>query len=123
SILTHTEHDLTATETRRLACNAGILPVVLSGAGQILDAGRTRRLFTGIQRTLIKNKHKHCVAEGCDIPVAWTEIHHLTPWAASGHTNLTDGVPACSRHHHLFHDPRYHWRRQPDGRIRFHRRT
>lgn len=38
---------ITAAQARRLACNAGIIPVVLGGEGQVLDLGRTKRLFTG----------------------------------------------------------------------------
>jgi Domain of unknown function (DUF222) len=37
---------LSATEIRRLACEAHIIPVVLGGNGEILDLGRTRRLFS-----------------------------------------------------------------------------
>ena len=40
---------VTAEQTRRLACQAGIIPVVLGGKGEILDLGRTRRLFNGPQ--------------------------------------------------------------------------
>ena len=41
---------LSATEIRRLACNADIIPVVLGGKGEILDLGRSRRLFSPAQR-------------------------------------------------------------------------
>jgi hypothetical protein len=41
---------MTATEARRLACTANILPAVLGGAGEVLDLGRARRLFSPGQR-------------------------------------------------------------------------
>src|SRR5699024_3879025 len=31
---------------RRMACDAGIIPVVLGGEGEVLDLGRSVRLFT-----------------------------------------------------------------------------
>ena len=37
---------LSATEIRRLACEAAIIPVALGGNGEILDRGRTRRLYS-----------------------------------------------------------------------------
>ncbi len=42
--------NMSATAARRLACNASIIPVVLGGKGEILDLGRTRRLFSPAQR-------------------------------------------------------------------------
>ena len=33
---------ISATEARRLACSAGIVPMVLGGRGQVLDVGRRR---------------------------------------------------------------------------------
>ncbi|WP_430502458.1 DUF222 domain-containing protein [Micromonospora trifolii] len=45
---------LTPAAVRRLACDATILPAVLSGAGQPLDLGRQRRLITGpLRRALV----------------------------------------------------------------------
>ena len=41
---------ISATEARRLACSAGIIPIVLGGRGQVLDVGRKRRLHTEAMR-------------------------------------------------------------------------
>src|SRR6478735_570833 len=51
---------------RRLACEAGIIPVVLGGNSQPLDLGRRRRLHTEAQRLAILVRDKGCRAEGCD---------------------------------------------------------
>ena len=37
---------ITAGQARRLACQAGIIPVVLGADSEILDLGRTRRLWS-----------------------------------------------------------------------------
>ncbi len=113
---------ITAGEARRLACNAGIVPAVLGGASELLDLGRTRRLFTAPQRRAMRIRDRRCRGHGCDIPADWTEAHHLTPWQAGGRTDVSDGVLLCAFHHHLIHDPAYHHVRLADGDIRFHRR-
>lgn len=94
-------------EVRRLACQAGILPAVLGGASEVLDLGRSRRLFSKAQRKAMAIGRDSCAFEGCDVPIAWTEAHHLEPWAAGGATDLALAVRICPRHHHVVHDPRY----------------
>jgi hypothetical protein len=114
---------ITAAQARRLACTAAIVPVVLGGDSEVLDLGRARRLFSPAQRKAMAIRDQTCRAEGCDVPAAWTEAHHLTPWARGGRTDLVDGVLLCSFHHHRAHDHRYDLRRLPNGDHRFHRRT
>ena len=122
-----TGHDLSASEVRRLACGAGIVPAVLDGASQLLDLGRTQRFFTEAQRVALSTKYDSCAAEDCDRPYAWTEHHHQDPWATGGHTNLDLAVPLCGFHHRRVHDPGFHHHitRDPDGRkhVTIHRRT
>jgi hypothetical protein len=114
---------LSATEVRRQACNASIVPVVLGGKGEILDAGRARRLHPPHLRKLLRLRDQRCRAEGCTVPAAWCEAHHLKPWSEGGRTNLDDGILYCSWHHHRAHDPRLTTEKLPNGDIRFHRRT
>jgi hypothetical protein len=114
---------LSAGEVRRLACTAGIVPAVLGGKSEVLDLGRTQRRFSKPQRRALRLQHPHCRAEGCTIPAAWCEAHHLKPWAQGGRTDVADGVLLCSQHHHRAHDTRYTTHRMPNGDLRFHRRT
>src|SRR5665811_1376118 len=44
---------LTAGRARMLACEAGIIPAVLGGRSQVLDAGRSKRFHTQIMRCLL----------------------------------------------------------------------
>jgi hypothetical protein len=60
---------------RRLACDAQLLPVVLGGAGQVLDVGRERRLFTGPIRRALVLRDRGCGFPGCDRPPRWCEGH------------------------------------------------
>jgi len=118
-----TDDKITAAHARRLACNAQILPAVLGGKSEILDFGRSRRLFSPAQHKAMRLRDQRCRGDGCTIPATWTEAHHLRPWSQFGKTNLDDGVLLCSHHHHRAHDPRYSTERRPNGDIRFHRRT
>jgi hypothetical protein len=102
-----TGHDLSAAQVRRIACGAGILPLVLDGASQILDLGRMARFFTEAQRTALATRYDECAAEGCDRPYAWTELHHEDPWHPNGRTDLDRAVPLCGYHHRLMHNPAY----------------
>ncbi|MDP3894114.1 DUF222 domain-containing protein [Nocardioides sp.] len=118
------DEPITASEARRLACMANIIPVVLGGESQVLDLGRTRRLFSPAQRKALAVRQPTCRAEGCDIPADWCEAHHgADPWSQGGKTNLDDADLYCPFHHHRIHDHRYRADRLPDGRVRFHRRT
>lgn len=110
---------LSAGQARRLACGAGLLPAVLGGASQVLDAGRTQRLFTQTQRTVLATQHSSCAADGCDRPFAWCELHHKKPWAKGGRTDVADAVPLCWFHHRRIHDHGYVNSYRTDGAITF----
>ena len=113
---------LSAGEARRLACNAGIIPMVLGGTSVPLDLGRTKRLFTQAHRIAISRTHQTCAAHGCERPIAWCELHHKNPWQHGGKTDLNNAVPLCGHHHRTIHDQRYQHQQRPDGQISFTRR-
>lgn len=112
---------------RRLACGAGIIPVVLGADSVPLDLGRQTRCFTEHQRAALATHYTECAAHGCDRPFAWSEIHHLQPWSHGGSTNLTNAIPLCATHHRWIDrgDTQHRVRRCDDGTItiHFHRRT
>ncbi|MFD1248719.1 DUF222 domain-containing protein [Nocardioides ginsengisoli] len=114
---------ISAQEARRLACQAAIIPAVLGGNGEVLDLGRARRFHSRAQRRALRLRDRRCRGEGCTIPAAWTEVHHLAPWSQGGATDLDHAACLCSHHHHLIHDRAYDHHRLPNGDIRFHRRT
>ena len=66
-------------EARRMACEAGLIPAVLGGRSEVLDHGRTRRLFSKPQRVAMAIRQSRCAAEGCDRPTARCDAHHLQP--------------------------------------------
>ena len=113
---------LTAGQARRLACTAGILPMVLDGDSVPLDLGRSRRLFDRHQRKALLLRDRTCRTEGCSTPGTWCEAHHWQPWSRGGATDLADGVLLCHHHHQRAHDTAYAHDRLPSGDVRFHRR-
>ena len=119
-----TGHRISAGEARRLACKAGIIPIVLDGNSVPLDLGREQRLFDRYQRSALAQIYGGCAEADCDRPPAWTEAHHREPWQDGGRTDLANGLPLCPPHHRMADHPKiYDVRRLPDGRVRFVRRT
>ncbi len=95
---------LTGAQLRKMACDADLIPIVLSGDGVPLDMGRLARLATYTQRLALRALHPTCAVEGCDMAFEWCEIHHLKPWERGGLTNLDNLVPLCTYHHTWVHD-------------------
>jgi hypothetical protein len=83
---------ISPTTIRRLACDAGLIPTVLGGDGEVLDQGRMQRLFTTAQTRALWLRDRHCTFPHCDIPAAWTDAHHLVHWIDGGPTNLANGA-------------------------------
>ncbi|MFZ4895942.1 DUF222 domain-containing protein [Plantibacter sp. Mn2098] len=94
---------VSAGTVRRLSGDANLLPAVLNGPSQILDLGRSRRLFSPAQRLALTERDGGCAWTGCPHPPAYTEAHHITWWSAGGRTDLGNGVMLCTHHHHRVH--------------------
>lgn len=101
-----TQHgvELPVETLRRLACDADIIPIVLSGESVPLDVGRAKRLATVHQRRALAAKHQTCAYPNCTVKFAHCEPHHITPWEQGGPTDLGNLVPLCSQHHHAVHE-------------------
>ena len=82
---------ISAAEARRLACSAGIIPIVLGGRGQVLDVGRKRRLHTEAMRLAMGVRDGGCTAVDCEVPPGLCHAHHDNPWSEGGHTNIKTG--------------------------------
>ena len=115
---------ISAGEARRLACRAGIIPIVLGGPSVVLDAGRKRRFHSETQRLALGVRDGGCTAAGCDAPPAFCHAHHdQTPWSRGGGTSVAQGRLLCPRHHTLIHDAAYQHTLDKHGKVRFTRRT
>lgn len=94
---------LSPTAVRILCCDAMLLPAVLGTAGQVLDLGRERRLFTGSVRRALMLRDGGCAFPSCDRPSRWCHGHHIRGWQDGGETCLSNAVLLCRFHHRLIH--------------------
>jgi hypothetical protein len=87
---------------QQMCCDAAVQVVATSRNGDILDAGRTRRLPTPRQRAAVIARDRHCV--GCQAPVSHCQIHHIRWWGRDhGPTDLDNLVLVCWRCHTHIH--------------------
>ena len=99
---------LSAAELRRLACDAGITPLVLGGPSEVLDYGRTRRSFPQAPRRALVVRDRGCIAPGCDRAPADCDGHHQWEWDHGGPTDLDNGALLCQYHHQQIHRQGWH---------------
>jgi hypothetical protein len=97
---------LSASAVRRLACDSGIIPMVLGSDSQPLDVGREQRFVTGPIRTALIHRDKGCVV--CGAPPIFCDAHHLVSWLDGGPTCLSNLVLLCRVHHIGLHQG--HWK-------------
>ena len=91
-----------AGQARMWACDANIIPIVLGGASQVLDVGRSSRSFPTGARRAITHRDKGCTWPGCDRPAGWTDCHHVISWLDGGASASTNGVLLCTRTRELW---------------------
>jgi hypothetical protein len=129
---------VSAGTVRRMAADAHLIPVVLGTDSEVLDLGRTHRLFSRAQKLALAERDGGCAWTGCPHPPSYTEAHHIRWWDSDhGATDLNNGILLCSSHHHRVHHDEWeiqirdnvpyfippahidpHRRPRPGGRIR-----
>jgi hypothetical protein len=96
------DQPISAGAARRMAAEAGIIPIVMGGPSEVLDLGREQRLFNKKHRLAIGELYSACAA--CGAPAAWTELHHIDWFVRDGGlTNLKNAIPLCAPDHHAVH--------------------
>ncbi|MEY2426000.1 MAG: hypothetical protein QOI61_1572 [Actinomycetota bacterium] len=91
---------------RRLACDAGMVRMIVAGVSEILDVGRKTRTWPPAMRRAIRARHNHrCAFPACERRI--TQIHHIIWWENGGFTAVINGVPLCSTHHRLVHEGKW----------------
>ncbi len=101
--VTATGEVLSPATVRRMACDAGIVPMVLGSRGEVVELGRAVRLFTPGQRRLLWQRDGGCTYPDCTMPPAWTQAHHVRHWADGGPTDVSNAALLCQRHHTVVH--------------------
>lgn len=103
---------------RRLACDAGFLPVVLRGDGEVLDVGQTESGWpAAVRRAANVRAGGRCETPDCSRPPV--ELHHLHHRAHGGPSGLDNAAALCGLHHWLIHHQPEHWQlhRTPAGLV------
>jgi hypothetical protein len=109
---------VSAETSRRLLCDAGVVPVRDDAEGHPLDVGRKLRLFSGaLRRALLARDGRRCRFPGCT-HARYLHGHHVRHWIDGGETSLANALLLCSRHHRLVHEGRFHTIAVQDG-VRF----
>ena len=90
---------------RRLACDASVLRVVMSGRSEPLDVGRRTPVVPPSLRRAVIVRDRGCRFPGCDRPQTWCDAHHVVHWADGGPTALPNLLLLCRRHHRMVHRP------------------
>jgi hypothetical protein len=94
---------LSAASLRMLACDAGVIPIVLNGKGLPLDVGRSTRTIPDGLRRAVAARDRGCAHPSCGRPPSWCDVHHCRPWEDDGETKLDNCVMLCKVHHRLLH--------------------
>ena len=95
---------LSAATVRRLACDAGVIPLVLGSDSEPLDVGTEQRFVTRAIRQALNARDGGCLA--CGAPPAMCEAHHIIHWANGGPTSLENLALLCKRDHTNIHQGR-----------------
>jgi hypothetical protein len=97
---------VSAETSRRLACDAGIVEMVVGPTGEPLSVGRKRRSIpTALKRAMLC-RDKKCRFPGCQNRV-FIQGHHMKHWADGGKTELGNVISLCSFHHAFVHEHGY----------------
>lgn len=95
---------LPAAAVRRLACDAGVIPLVLGSNSEPLDVGTEHRFVTRAMRQALNARDKGCIV--CGASPAICEAHHIIHWADGGPTSLDNLALFCKRDHINIHQGR-----------------
>ncbi len=93
---------LAAESARRLACDAGLVPVIRGAGGEVLDLGRKRRTVSPALRRALELRDRGCRWPECGL--RFTHVHHIRHWADGGPTSMDNCLLLCAFHHRKVHE-------------------
>jgi hypothetical protein len=107
------------TAARWLACDADLLTVLDTDAGDPLHLGRRTTTITPQQRRAVHARFRTCAWPGC--ASTFVQVHHRHHRAFGGHDDIENLVAECHYHHALIHRRNITVTIDPDGTVH-HRR-
>jgi hypothetical protein len=113
----HGAVDVSAETSRRISCDASLVPMRHGHDGTVLDIGRkTRTVPPSIRRALLA-RDRTCRFPGCTS--GRCDAHHVEHWLDGGPTSLDNLVLLCRRHHRSVHEGLVDVRVFADGSLTF----
>lgn len=113
----HAAVDVSAETSRRISCDASLVPMRHGHDGTVLDIGRkTRTIPPSIRRALLA-RDRTCRFPGCTS--GRCDAHHVEHWLDGGPTSLDNLVLLCRRHHRSVHEGLVDVRLFADGSLTF----
>ena len=94
---------ISAETSRRILCDAGVVPLLEDDQGRTIDVGRKTRTIPAALRRALDARDGGCRFPGCTNRI-FTDAHHVEHWLDGGATNLDNTVLLCRRHHRLLHE-------------------
>lgn len=88
---------------RRLACDAGVVPMVLGTRSEPLDVGRLSYTVPEGLRRALHLRDGGCSFPGCTRRPKRCHAHHIDHWLDGGPTELRNLTLLCLFHHQLVH--------------------
>jgi hypothetical protein len=103
---------------RRIACDAGLVPMLHGATGETIDVGRRTRTISPALRRALEARDHGCQFPGCTNRL-YVHAHHIQHWANGGATSPENLVLLCSAHHRMVHEGGFRVSRAGGG-IEFH---
>ncbi len=100
--------------TRPLCCDPTITTIDVDDHDNPLRVGRQHRYATPTQRRALAVRDGGCVFPGCDMPVGWTDAHHVSRGRHGGSTDVENLALLCRHHHGVTHRTGWTMTAHPD---------
>jgi hypothetical protein len=115
----HGAVDVSAETSRRVSCDASVVPIRHSADGDVLDIGRKTRTVPPSIRRALEARDRTCRFPGCT--ARRCDAHHVEHWVDGGATSLDNLMLLCRRHHWAVHEGGFNVLRHEDGAVTFRR--
>ncbi|MGB8960452.1 MAG: DUF222 domain-containing protein [Pseudonocardiaceae bacterium] len=119
SALLDTGGRLSAAEARPLACDCGVVPMVLGSDSMPLDVGRRQRLASTALREALAQRDQGCAFPVCTRSPRYCHAHHIRSWLDLGDTALHNMCLLCEYHHTIVHRQGWHIKLNARGHPEF----
>ena len=113
----HGAVDVSAETSRRISCDASVVPMRHGADGAVLDVGRKTRTVPPSIRRALQARDRSCRFPGCT--ARRCDAHHVEHWIDGGATSLDNLVLLCRRHHRAVHEGGFELIRHADGQVTF----